>query len=132
MNCSFFFFVALMRKMIKPIGQGSFMIDPNCTANDIQPSFSQNAPSFIKARSHDDRLVFYFGLFFLATIKLSHHQSALWLSSGVATLANRNRASAIVSEVIVLFVFSYLIPAFQPNRLNGAAARDSRFCAQAA
>jgi hypothetical protein len=24
-----FLFVALMRKMIKPIGQGSFMIDPN-------------------------------------------------------------------------------------------------------
>jgi hypothetical protein len=37
------------------------MIVRNCTANEIQPSFSQNARSFIKARSHDNCL--YFGFF---------------------------------------------------------------------
>jgi hypothetical protein len=35
------------------------MIDPNCTQNEIQPSFSQNAQSFIKARSIDNRLFFW-------------------------------------------------------------------------
>jgi hypothetical protein len=64
MKWSFSFFVASMRKTIKPIGRGSFMIDPNCTADDLQPSFSQNARSFIKARA-DNRLDFHSGFVFL-------------------------------------------------------------------
>jgi hypothetical protein len=67
MNCSFFFFVVLMRKMIKPIGQGSSMIGPNCTQTDIQPSFLQNARSFIKARSHDNRFLLW--IIFLVSCK---------------------------------------------------------------
>jgi hypothetical protein len=35
-----FFFVVLMNKTIKPIGQGSSTIDPNCTQNEIHPNFS--------------------------------------------------------------------------------------------
>jgi hypothetical protein len=48
-----------MRKMIKPIGQGSSMIDPNCTQNEIQPSFWQNAQSSIKVRSIDNLFLFW-------------------------------------------------------------------------
>jgi hypothetical protein len=75
MNCSFFFFVVLMRKMIKPIGQGSSMIGPNCTQNDIQPSFSQNARSFITARSHDNGLLLW--IIFLVSCKLRHYPNLL-------------------------------------------------------
>jgi hypothetical protein len=64
-----------MRKMIKPIGQGSSMIGPNCTQNDIQPSFSQNARSFIKARSHDNRLLLW--IIFLVSCKLRHYPNLL-------------------------------------------------------
>jgi hypothetical protein len=56
-----------MNKTIKPIGQGSSTIDPNCTQNEIHPNFSQSAQSFIKARSIDERLSFYFGISFLAS-----------------------------------------------------------------
>jgi hypothetical protein len=48
------------------------MIDPNCTQSGFHPNFSQNAQSFIKARSIDDRLSFYFGIIFLVSCTLRH------------------------------------------------------------
>jgi hypothetical protein len=92
MNWSFSLFVALMRKMIKPTGQGSFMIDPNWAPDEIQPSFSQNARSFIKAQSIGDRRFFYFGLF-----SLSHSN---WDTTGRGMFAPQLSAMGATSSAI--------------------------------